>query len=52
MIALPMQLGKTLDQLQVGTTADSSLRYFKGSVAGIPISINTYASMLSALGVG
>ena len=52
MIALPMQMGKTLDQLQGISTADGSLRYIKGSVAGIPISINTYASMLSALGVG
>ncbi|RLA18462.1 MAG: hypothetical protein DRQ62_13560 [Gammaproteobacteria bacterium] len=52
MIALPMQIGKTLDQLQAESTADGSLRYLKGSVAGIPISINTYASMLSALGVG
>jgi triacylglycerol esterase/lipase EstA (alpha/beta hydrolase family) len=52
MIAMPMQIGKTLDQLQGKSTADGSLRYVKGSVAGIPISINTYASMLSALGVG
>ena len=52
MIAMPMQMGKTLDQLQGKSTADGSLRYVKGSVAGIPISINTYASMLSALGVG
>lgn len=52
MIALPMQVSKTLDQLQGKSTADGSLRYIKGSVAGIPISINTYASMLSAMGVG
>lgn len=52
MIALPMQMGKTLDQLQGDSTIDGSLRYIKASVAGIPISINTYASMLSALGVG
>ncbi len=51
-IALPMQVGKTLDQLQGQSTADGSLRYIKGSLAGIPISINTYASMLSAMGVG
>ncbi|NOQ14954.1 MAG: hypothetical protein GQ583_10830, partial [Methyloprofundus sp.] len=41
MIALPMQMGKTLDQLHGKSTADGSLRYIKGSVAGIPISINT-----------
>ena len=52
MIALPMQMGKTLDQLHGKSIADGSLRYIKGSVAGIPININTYASMLSALGVG
>ena len=52
MIALPMQMGKTLDQLQSKSTADGSLRYVKGSVAGLPISINTYASMLSSMGVG
>ena len=52
MIALPMKMGKTLDQLQGKSTADGSLKYIKGSVAGIPISINTYASMLSAMGVG
>lgn len=52
MITLPMQMGKTLDQLQSKSKADGSLRYLKGSVAGIPISINTYASMLSAMGVG
>ena len=52
MIALPMQMGKTLDKLHGKSTADGSLRYIKGSVAGIPISINTYASMLSAMGVG
>ncbi|WP_428353935.1 hypothetical protein [Methyloprofundus sp.] len=52
MITLPMQMGKTLDQLQSKSKVDGSLRYLKGSVAGIPISINTYASMLSAMGVG
>ncbi|RLA17677.1 MAG: hypothetical protein DRQ62_14700 [Gammaproteobacteria bacterium] len=52
MIALPMERGKTLDQLQGESAIDGSLRYIKGSIAGVPISINTYASMLSAMGVG
>lgn len=52
LIALPMERGKTLDQLQGLAKADGSLRYIKGSIAGMAININTYASMLSAMGVG
>ena len=52
MISLPMEQGKTLDQLQGLSKSDGSMRYVKGSIAGVSISINTYASMMAALGVG
>ena len=51
-IALPMEQGKTLDQLQGVSSSDGTMRYIKGSVAGLPVNINTYASMMSAMGVG
>ncbi len=52
LISLPMELGKTLDQLQGLSTADGSLRYIRGKIAGMPVRINTYASMMTAMGVG
>jgi pimeloyl-ACP methyl ester carboxylesterase len=52
LIALPMQQGQTLDQLQGLSKSAGSLRYVKGTIANMPIRINTYASMLSAMGVG
>ncbi len=52
LVSLPMEQGKTLDQLVGTSSSDGSMRYMKGSIAGLPININTYASMMSAMGVG
>ena len=52
LIALPMQLGETLERLQGFSKSAGSLRYVKGTIAHMPIRISTYASMLSAMGVG
>ncbi len=52
LIALPMQQGVHLDQLISGSTSDGALRHVSGSIAGIPVRINTYGSVLDAMGVG
>jgi len=50
--ALPMQLHRPLHQLKSSTKADGSMRHAKGSIAGLPIQINTYAGLMEAMGVG
>jgi len=51
-MALPMSLNKGLDQLNVTSIADGSMRHVTGTIAGLPIKINSYASLMEAMGVG
>jgi pimeloyl-ACP methyl ester carboxylesterase len=52
LIALPMQQDTPLDKLESSSASDGTLRHVSGTIAGIPIRINTYGSVLDALGVG
>ncbi len=51
-IALPIKPEATLDQLKGNSIADGSVRKAKVSIAGLPLNINIYASMMEAMGVG
>ncbi|OEU50253.1 MAG: hypothetical protein BA866_10550 [Desulfobulbaceae bacterium S5133MH15] len=51
-IALPIKSEMTLDQIKGNSIADGSVRKAKVSVAGLPLNINIYGSMMEAMGVG
>lgn len=51
-VALPMQLHKKLHQLKSTTQSDGSMRFVKGSIAGLHIQINAYAGLMEAMGIG
>ena len=51
LIGLPMALGQPLDQLRSLSRVDGTLGVVRGSVVGVPVQINAYGSVMSALGV-
>jgi len=51
-MALPMHLNKELHQLKITSVADGSMRHVTGTIAGLPIKINSYAGLMEAMGVG
>lgn len=51
-VALPMARKEKLHRLISTTKSDGSMRYVKGSIAGLPVRINAYAGLLEAMGIG
>ena len=51
MIALPMELGRPLDELRGVARPDGTMGRVSGTLAGIPIRPRIYGSVLQALGV-
>jgi pimeloyl-ACP methyl ester carboxylesterase len=52
LIALPMKKGAKLGDLKDGVHADGALDRVKVRVLGLPLTLNAYVNILSALGVG
>jgi pimeloyl-ACP methyl ester carboxylesterase len=51
-IALPMQEGKTLQELRDNVIAGHALESIKLTIYGVTVEINTYSDILGSLGVG
>ncbi len=51
-IALPINPKLSLDRLISNSVADGSIRTAKVRVAGLPLNVNVYDSMMGAMGVG
>ena len=51
LLGLPMEIGRPLDQLRNSSRADGTVRIVRGSVVGVPLTVNAYGSVLSAFGV-
>ncbi len=52
LIALPMSRGSKLDKLKDGVSSDGALDRVKVRVLGLPLTLNAYVNILSALGAG
>ncbi len=52
LIALPMRKGAKLDELKDGVRSDGALDRVKVRVLGLPVTLNAYVNILSALGAG
>ena len=51
-IALPMQEGKTFQELRDNVVAEHALESIKLTIYGVTVEINTYSDILGSLGVG
>ena len=51
-IALPMQEGKTFQELKDNLVAEDALESVKITIYGITVEVNTYSDILKSLGVG
>ena len=51
LFGLPMEIGTPLDRLASRSHAEGTLGTVRGSVAGVPVKITAYGSVLSAMGV-
>ena len=51
-IALPMQEGKTFQELKDNLVAENALESIKITIYGVTVEVNTYSDILKSLGVG
>jgi pimeloyl-ACP methyl ester carboxylesterase len=51
-IALPMEIGRPLDQLHGTVRADGSVGQVTARLAGLPVELRAYGDIMSAIGVG